>query len=153
LEIPPAGWEVKASIHDDLLPLLMDDRLDTAWTTARTKRTGDLLIVKFKQPRRLVRASLFLGSAPADFALDLKVETSSDGARWTAVPRAYSPGEFTLDLIHSPKNPVQQIYLKGRLVRFLKITRIGKDLDRSWSVSELKLFEPRRALAFGRPRN
>jgi hypothetical protein len=142
-EIPRSDWEVKASIRADLLPKLKDDRLDTAWTTARVKRTNDHLIVEFKQPRPLIKASLFLGQVPTDFAQDLKVETSSDGVSWQSAPRAYSPGEFTLNLIHSPKDPVQHLSLKGKLLRYLKITQIGDDPEWSWSVAELKLYEPR----------
>lgn len=142
-EIPRSDWEVKASIREDLLPKLKDDRLDTIWTTARVKKTDDFFIVEFKQPRPLVKASLFLGQVPTDFALDLKVETSSDGVSWQLAPHAYSPGEFTVNLIHSPKDTVQQLSLKGKSLRFLKITQIGDDPDWYWSVAELKLYEQR----------
>ena len=142
-EIPRSDWEVKANIRADLLPKLKDDRLDTIWTTARVKKTDDFLIVEFKQPRPLIKASLFLGQVPTDFALDLKVETSSDGVSWQLAPHAYSPGEFTVNLIHSPKDTVQQLSLKGKSLRFLKITQIGDDPDWYWSVAELKLYEQR----------
>ena len=107
------------------------------------KKTDDFLIVEFKQPRPLIKASLFLGQVPTDFALDLKVETSSDGVNWQLAPQAYSPGEFTVNLIRSPKDPVQHLSLKGKFLRFLKITQIGDDPDWVWSVAELRLYEPR----------
>ena len=137
--IPPEAWTVTANRNPSDLPLLMDDDLTTRWTTRRPKKTGDFLLVEFKEPERIDKVSLFMGDAEFDYAIRIRVESSLDGTQWRTFRRLYSPGEFTENLISSPLDLVQNIRLKGNKIKYLKIIQAGNDRALWWSVAELKI--------------
>lgn len=140
-EIPPSRWRVEAGLNEKLLPKINDGDLETRWDTARPKTRGDYLVVLFDDPVELAKISLFLGPYSKDFAIDLKVEASMDGVEWKRVNYDYSHGDFTLELIHSPRSPVQNIILRRGQYKYFKITQLGNQKGFWWSVAELKVFE------------
>lgn len=140
-EIPPSEWTVHSEIQPGLLPLLKDGNLKTRWTTEAPKSSGDYLLMRFRRPRSPVKIALFLGGHAYEYAVDLKVEAFLETKEWKRVNRFYSRGEFAENLVFSPLNPVQNIYLRDRETRLLKITHIGHDRHFWWSVAELKIFE------------
>lgn len=139
-EITPE-CEIKASTNDKRIPFLKDNNPKTRWTTGRGKKTGDFLLLEFEKPLILGKVSLHLGSFPYDFALDIRTETSLDGKEWKKIGRDYYPSEFLENLIYSPLEPIQNIYLRGRKLRYLKLTQIGDDRNYWWSVAELKIYK------------
>ncbi len=139
-EISPKAWTIESNRNQFHLSSLKDDDLSTVWSTSRTKRTGDFLVVEFDEPTRVRKASLFLGESLFDYALRIRVETSLDGKEWRTFRYSYSPGEFTKNLISSPLSLVQNIRLRGEKIRFLKIIQVGKDKNFWWSVAELKIY-------------
>jgi len=139
-EIPPEGWTIGSNRNQVHLSSLKDDDLNTVWSTRRTKRTGDFLVVEFDEPTRVEKASLFLGESLFDYALRIRVKTSLDGKEWHTFRHLYSPGEFTKNLVSSPLSLVQNIRLHGKMIRFLKIIQVGKDKKFWWSVAELKIY-------------
>jgi len=138
--ISPETWAITSNRNPTELPLLTDNDLNTIWSPRRTKKTGDFLLVEFKEPERVEKVSLFLGEAFFDYALRIRVETSLDGTVWRTFRNAYSPGEFTINLISSPLDLVQNIRLKARKIKYLKIIQAGNDRTFWWSVAELKIY-------------
>ncbi|OGD24522.1 MAG: hypothetical protein A2Y69_08070 [Candidatus Aminicenantes bacterium RBG_13_59_9] len=139
-KIPAGRWAAKASLSLGLLPQIKDNDLGTGWTTIRGRKTDDYLLIEFSQPERPTRVALQLGNKPYDFAQDLKVAVSEDGNIWEVARKCYSPGEFALDLVRSPRSPVQTIYLDPKPVRFIKIAQVGNNRSQPWSVAEIDIF-------------
>ncbi len=139
--IPPEAWTITSNRNPTHLPLLVDDDLSTMWSTRKAKKTGDFLLVEFKEPKRVEKVSLFLGDADFGYAIRIRVKTSSDGTRWRTFKHLYSPGEFAENLISSPLKLVQNIRLRGKKVKFLKIIQSGRDRTFWWSVAELKIYK------------
>lgn len=139
-EVSPKAWTVKASMNEELLRLMKDNNPATEWSTGEQKKTGDFILVEFNEPVRLAKASLHLGRFPLNYALNIKAETSIDGKKWKNIRKPYSPGEFTQNLIHSPLTPIQNIYLRDRKLRYLKIIQVGNSKDTCWSIAELKIY-------------
>lgn len=140
-EIPPTEWEIKASINERFLPFLKDNNPKTRWKTGRAKKTGDFLLVEFKEPLTLAKVSLHFESFPKDFALDIKTKISLDGKEWQEIRSSYSPLEFVKTLISSRPNFPQNVYLMGRKLKYLKLVHIGDSKKYWWSVAELKIYK------------
>ena len=143
-EISAADWEIRSCTNEKLVTFLKDNKIKTRWTTGRPKKTGDFLLLEFKEPMILAKVTLHLGRFPYDFALNMNTETSLDGKEWKKISRDYSPSEFVENLIYSPLELIQNIYLRGRKIRFLKLTQIGDDKNYWWSVAELKVYKKAR---------
>lgn len=141
VEIPPSEWEVKAGINEGLFSSLKDDNLETRWATGRPKKTGDFLILEIKEPVRLSKVSFHLGRFDRDYALDIETESSLNGKDWEKTGCLYFPFEFLECLFYSPRNPIQNIYLGEKILRFLKITHMGSDKTYWWSIAELKIYK------------
>ncbi|MBN1271705.1 MAG: discoidin domain-containing protein [Candidatus Aminicenantes bacterium] len=140
-EIPSSQWKVEASLNENLLHKINDGDLETRWDTGRAKNRGDFLVVHFDEPVELAKISLFLGRYNKDFAVDLKVEASLDGREWIRINENYSHGDFTLELIHTPRSPVQSLYLRRGTFKSFKIIQLGNVKGFWWSVAELKLYK------------
>ncbi|MFC2170262.1 hypothetical protein ACFLRM_06865 [Acidobacteriota bacterium] len=140
-EIPPVDWEIFASTREDFLPHLKDKNLQTRWSTGRAKKPKDFLLVCFKEPIGPTKISLHLGNFINDFAVDLRVDASIDGKKWSRINYDYSAGEFAKNLIYNPRTLVQNVYLKKRKVKYLKIIQLGSDKTFWWSVAELKIYK------------
>ncbi|MBN1272404.1 MAG: hypothetical protein JXB26_09040 [Candidatus Aminicenantes bacterium] len=144
-EISSSEWTVQTNAHPELLPFLKDGDMETRWTTQSAKKTGDYLLVRFRQPKNPVKISLFLGSHAYEYAVDIKVEAFTATKEWKRINRFYSRGELAENLVFSPLNPVQNIYLRDMRTGLLKITHIGHDKQFWWSVAELKIYEATRS--------
>lgn len=140
-EIAASEWETSASANEHQLPFLKDNNLETRWNSFGAKKTGDFILVEFKEPKEIAKISFHLGKYLSDFALDFILEGSADGKKWKRIKLDYSPGEFTKEMIYSPSNPIQKIYLREPNIRYLKIIHLGKDKTFWWSVAELKIYE------------
>jgi len=140
-EIPPTQWKMKASINERLLSFLKDNDPKTRWRNVSGKKTGDFLSIELKEPVQIAKVSLHNENFPDDFAMDIKAEASLDGKEWCKIPDAYSTGEFMKKLISSPRNKVQDVYLSGCKLKYLKLTHIGNSRKYLWSVAELKIYK------------
>lgn len=139
-KIPPNEWEIHSNINSQLLIFLTDHKSNTRWTPRR-KQDGDYLLVKFRKTSAPRKISLFMGKFPYDYALDMKVEISLNGKDWEIVPHGYSPVEFLDNLIHTPRDIKQNIYLEGKKIKYLKITQLGESQRKWWSVAEMKIYK------------
>jgi hypothetical protein len=143
-EIPNELWKLSSDLRMDLLPHLMDNDMNTRWTTGRKKTSGDYILVEFKKPQRVDRISLYQGNFTLDYALRIRVDVSSDGKEWRSYYRLFSPGEFVKNLIDSPLNLVQNVDLHGEEIKFLRIVQVGNDKTFWWSAVELKIYQKER---------
>ncbi len=140
-EVPPDLWKLSSNRRADLLPHLMDNDMSTRWTTERKKTSGDYILVEFKEPQRVDRISLYQGNFTLDYALRIRVDVSSDGKNWRSYHRLFSPGEFVKNLVYSPLNLVQNVYLTDEKIKFLRIVQVGNDKTFWWSAVELKIYQ------------
>jgi hypothetical protein len=138
--ISPESWTANSSQNSTDLPLLIDNDLSTMWSTRKPKNTGDYLLVEFEEPERVEKVSLFLGEAHICYGIRIHVETSLDGIVWERFRNAYSPGEFTKNLIFSPLDLVQNIRIEPKKIKYLKIIQAGNDDTFWWAVAEMKIY-------------
>lgn len=138
-ELKPTEWTATANRGTETISFLKDKDLKTKWNTRGPKKTGDFLLIEFERPVSAAWISLQLGSFFIDYALNLHAEISSDGTRWANIPRPYSAGEFTKDWINNPLEPIQNIYVEGDKIKYLKIIHIGDDKGSLWSVAEMEI--------------
>jgi hypothetical protein len=149
-EIHHDCWKLSSNRRPDLLGHLVDNIMETRWTSARKKTTGDYLLVEFKEPMGVDRVSLLLGRFILDYALRIRVDVSSDGEKWHSYHGLFSPGAFVKSLVSSPLDLVQNIDLPGEKIKFLKIVEVGNDENFWWSAVELKIFKKKEKSGEGR---
>jgi hypothetical protein len=142
LELSAPAWTVTARVNPELVPKLRDGLLETAWTTGRAKKSGDFINIILDKPRILDRIEIPLGTMVNDWAVNLQVNASLDGRRWRTLHPGYSAGEFALNLVENPRDPVQTIRFPRRRLRYLKIIQRGRDAHFFWSIPELRIFVP-----------
>jgi len=138
-KLNPTEWTANASTGAETISFLHDKDLKTRWKTRGPKQTGDFLLIEFERPVDTAWISLHLGRFFTDYALNLRAEISSDGTEWTNIPRPYSAGEFTKDWINNPLEPVQNIYVEGERIKYIKIIHFGNDKNSFWSVAEMEI--------------
>lgn len=138
-KLKPTEWTATASRGTETISFLKDKDLRTRWNTSGPKQTGDFLLIEFERPVSTAWISLHLGSFFNDYALNLHAEISSDGTEWANIPHPYSAGEFTKDWINNPLEPIQNIYVEGDKIKYLKIIHIGDDKGSLWSVAEMEI--------------
>jgi hypothetical protein len=138
-KLNPMEWTATASTGAETISFLKDKNLETRWKTTGPKKTGDLLLIEFKKPVSTARISLHLGNFTIDYALNLHAEISSDGEEWINIPRPYSAGEFTKDWINNPLEPIQNLFINGDKIKFVKVIHIGNDTGSLWSVAEMEI--------------
>ncbi|MCJ7581675.1 MAG: hypothetical protein MUP98_14210 [Candidatus Aminicenantes bacterium] len=138
-KLDPPEWTVTASKGAEKISFLYDENLDTKWDTNRPKKTEDFLLIEFKNPVSAARVALHLGKFQTEYALNLRAEISFDGLEWTNISRPYSAGEFTTDWIKKPLDPVQNVYVEGEKIKYIKIIHIGNDTSSLWSAAEMDI--------------
>lgn len=138
-KLDPTEWTTTDSRGIDTISFLKDKNLETRWNTRGPKQTGDFLLIEFKRPVHAAGISLHLGSFFTDYALNLRAEISSNGEEWTNISRPYSAGKFTKDWIKNPLEPVQNVYVEGEKIKYVKIIHMGNDKGSLWSVAEMEI--------------
>ncbi len=141
IELSPEEWNITSNVKPELLPLLKDGNLDTRWTTAALKKTGDCLTVEFKKLERIRQIRLYLEAYSRDYAVDLDVMAYSEGGWRKRAEPGYSAGLFVKNLVENPRQLVQTIDLDGEEVRSVQISQIGQDHLYHWSIAELRIFK------------
>jgi hypothetical protein len=144
--VPATQLTISSNINRSLLPLLIDGRLETRWSTDRYKRTGDFLLVESSQPLDYPIVSLSLGPSANDFAIDFNIEISTDGSQWQRIEDGYLMSEFLEKLFKSPTDIVQKISIRQKDVRYIKLTQVGNSDRFWWSVAELEISQAQSGL-------
>ena len=137
--VPVSQLTISSNINSNLLPLLKDGKLETRWSTDTYKRTGDYLLVESSQPLDHPMVSLSLGPSANDFAIDFKIEISTDGNQWQRIENGYLMSEFLDKLFKIPTDIVQKIYIRQKDVKYIKLTQVGNSDRFWWSVAELEI--------------
>lgn len=138
-ELSPDHWTVSSSARPDLLPRLKDGRLDTEWTSGRTKKRGEFIAIALDAPRAVDRIEIPSPNLILNWAVNLQVNISLDGRSWKVASPGYSPGDYTLDLVRRPRASAQVIRLRGRRIRCIKIIQKGRDPNYFWSIPEVRI--------------
>jgi len=139
-KIPETEWSIHSNKNEKELDRLRDGRLDTAWTTPGPQATNDFLQVEFHEPQNVGQVALRLDSFSQDYAVDLDVEVTEDGRNWEVLAGGYSAGEFAWTLTRQPGRPVQNLYLRGKTIKALRIVNMRDAPARPWSVAELEVY-------------
>ncbi|MCJ7612762.1 MAG: discoidin domain-containing protein, partial [Candidatus Aminicenantes bacterium] len=140
VELPPGRWAARADLQPELVPRLKDGRMDTVWTTGRSKQNEDFINIVLDEPRAVDRIEIPLGTFIYDWAVNIQINVSLDGNNWWIGYPGYSPGEFARDLVDRPYQSVQTIRLLGQKIRYLKIINVGRAHENYWSIPEIKIF-------------
>ncbi len=141
--IAPDGWAVTVS-HGARPHHLVDRDVATGWSTGAAQAPGQWLAVDFGRDEEVARLDLLATDwqeVPAGF----RVESSSDGRRWTTLVSAPGYwGPFFVSEFHPflrvRRGRVQAIFPPVR-ARFLRVVQTGTS-PYAWSARELLAYRP-----------
>lgn len=138
-EIPRGEWSVEASAGEPHLAI--DGDLKTRWTTGHPQRPSDFFMVDLGEIRSISRIVLELGPDLWDYPRGYRIESSIDGMVWKIVKQEKSASPSLRSIIERPKAVVFDMSFPPDRGRFIKITQIEKNLEKYWSIREIRLFE------------
>lgn len=131
--------EVAADVNGDMARLAIDGSLETRWNGG-LQRKGGFFQVDLGRPRTIHGLSLQLGRDRLDYPRAYAVEVSRDGISWHEVARQ-DKARIPLTAFLKPKELPFDIFFPPVEAKLIKITLIGEDLIRHWSIGELSLYE------------
>ena len=123
-----SAWKATASDAADKAAHAIDHQSKTLWSTKASQKTGQWLQVELPTESIVSGLRLDQSRAVADYPKSFKVEISMDGVKWTKVADANGLAGASEVCF----TPVQ--------VKFVKVTVVGAQKDKPWSVSELQLY-------------
>jgi hypothetical protein len=144
-ELPKAGIHISASDQTEDVGKMMDHRLDTGWSSGRTRRPGMWVRIDLGQSYPLGMIRLFNpGAQHGCYSLDFEIQASQDGIHWeTVVP------ESKMDLYYwdGPRiyywelNYRWECRLRPVKARFILIKNHEREERFPWNIGELYIFE------------
>jgi hypothetical protein len=142
-ELSRSGWRA-ASMTASGLGRLLDDRLDTAWTTRRPQAAGDRLRVSFPAATDVTAVALQSGAAFGEFPRNPVLELQDEGGGWSAPPPLDRPLERwrTLEALMSRpfEAPYVMRFAPRRAVGF-RVTLASEGMFTApWTVAELRAY-------------
>jgi hypothetical protein len=96
-----AGWTVAASSSDPASPVanMTDGDLATRWSSGAGQAPGSWVSIDLGAAQEFNQVVMDSGTSPGDYVRTYQVETSPDGATWTAIARGQgSTGEMVIPL-------------------------------------------------------
>jgi hypothetical protein len=135
---PLASVQVKggtATPEPGQVPLAMDQKMETGWSTGRGQQVDDTLTLETESVP-LAGIELWPGPRAQDFPMGLVVETSEDGRVWSpAWSGVTAPIRFATLLTQG--SPGTRITFTPRQGRFVRLTETVNESFRAWSIAEL----------------
>ncbi len=142
-EIPPAGWTATASLRPELAGHAIDRDAGTRWRT--TGRPADAWLQVDLGRVHPVAMVAWLPGSYQEVPLGFRLDTSTDGARWTVareVPAYYGPLYWAAG---HPMGRVRWGRVEARFpvrpARYVRLTHLGRDERFPWTVRELFVYE------------
>lgn len=142
-ELPRGGWRA-VSMTASGLGRLLDDRLDTAWTTRRPQAAGDRLRVSFAAPSDLTAVALQSGAAFGEFPRNPVLELQGENGEWFEPPPVDPPLERWRTIQALMSRPLEAPYVmrfaRQRAVGF-RVTLASEGMFTApWTVAEVRAY-------------
>jgi len=119
--------------------VLSDGDLEAIWTCA-PQDGSETITLTLASAVRLSGLRLTQGR-PVEFPRQLLIETSLDGAAWTAARRGDVVPEFVRAALAAPTLPVLELAIEPQEARFVRLRQVGHDPMAAWSLREVELLE------------
>ncbi|MCX6340327.1 MAG: discoidin domain-containing protein [Candidatus Aureabacteria bacterium] len=140
-EIKPAGdWKLTSTINQDLLPLIFDRNMATAWTAFHgcnlynNNNTVEVDMGKVLELSRMVLC--YRGFR--EFPRGVWAQVSEDGKSWDTIDVLPSYRDLVVTLINDPHKRELDMVFAPRRVRYIRLIQTLPSLW--WSISELRLY-------------
>jgi hypothetical protein len=141
----PRGTVAKVvRVSSSCLPaeVLSDGDLEAIWTCA-PQDGSETITLTLASAVRLSGLRLTQGR-PVEFPRQLLIETSLDGASWTAARRGDVVPEFVRAALAAPTLPVLELTVEPQEARFIRLRQVGHDPTAAWSLREVEVIEAAR---------
>jgi hypothetical protein len=123
-------WKVTASENGEAAGLVADGKSDTRWQTSGEQSNGQWIQVELPEEAIIGGIRLDQWKAQGDYPKAYKVEGSPDGKKWARIGQVNGlPG-------------ASEYYFGATKVKFVKITLVGAQKGKPWSIYELDLIQP-----------
>lgn len=118
-------------------PRAIDGSVKTRWSGGVQRSAADFTI-ELEQPGRVAQIVTDLGEFNADYPIRLRLEVSSDGARWETVYVGDTALHAYYAAVRHPKQVPVAYPINRDNVRFLRLTQLGWG-KRDWSIAEVRV--------------
>lgn len=125
-----------ASVDEQDVNAMLDGDLDSRWH-ARRQAGGETIVADLGRIDRPSALVMSLGVYASQYPRVLQVSTSMDGAHWETA-WVDDTALATYDAaVRSPRQLPVTVPLPRREARYIRLSQIGNDPDRGWSIVEL----------------
>jgi hypothetical protein len=142
-ELSREGWRAASTVASGLGRML-DDRLDTAWTTRRPQAAGDRLRITFGAPAELTAVALQSGPAFAEFPRNPVLELQDEAGDWsepTLVDRALERWRTVEALMTRPMDAAYVLRFAPRRATGLRVTLASEGMFTApWTIAEMRAY-------------
>lgn len=128
------AWKATASEAADKAALAIDNQSKTLWSTKVNQKTGQWLQVELPTASAISGVRLDQSKAATDNPKSFRVEVSMDGVKWTKAADANGLAGAS------------EVYFTSVQAKFVKLTVVGAQKDKPWSVCELQLYAAKPAV-------
>lgn len=130
-----------ASEQGSTLPLALDGRMDTRWTTAQRQTGSEWVEIAFDRSRDVAGLRLAMGTAVEDYPRRLVVESLAAGRAPVVVFEGSVLPELVEGLVRSRETTAIDLVLSPNRSEGLRLRQTGHSRARRWSIAELALWE------------
>ena len=129
---------VEASSNEKDIGAVLDGNLDSRWHTDHQAGHETIVIDlgKIERPSTIVMS---LGVYASQYPLTLQVSTSTDRAAWSVAWSGDTALEAYDAAVRAPREIPITISFAPRDARYLRLTQVGNDPRRGWSIVELEV--------------
>jgi F5/8 type C domain/Pectate lyase superfamily protein len=126
--LPTTGWRLKTKINPNDAALALDGNPSTRWTTGRTARSGDEVVVEMDDAHLISKVRVDSVASGSDYPRRFKLYLSTDGINW-GDPVASGRGEADL-----------RIGFKPQMAKFIRLVNLS-NMGGFWSIHEFQAAE------------
>jgi len=113
----------------------------TRWETNGAQRIGEMLTIDLGRVARPCAVTIGVGEFRRNYARLLMVDTSADGAQWTAAAAIRTASLTVQAALDDPKTVAYSVSLPSAPARFIRL-RIGEAAGDAWGVGEISVVGP-----------
>jgi hypothetical protein len=133
---------IHASTHAEIAQTMLDDRVETWWSTITPQSGGEELILDLGSAQLVAGVQMECGRAGFEFPRELEIDVSTDSAEWTGVWHGPTAGLSVGASMHDPVRPRLSISFDERTVRFVRLRQLGRHRSSPWTVSAIRVVGP-----------
>ena len=142
--LPIAGVAAGRAPHD--VKAMLDGDPGTSWSAGQSQSGDDTeaVTVDLGSARPVGAVELALGSDPAGYPRELRVESSLDGRSWAQAWQGRTAGRFLIAALEDPRRVAMRVQVDETPARYIRLRQLAADATSGWSIAELAVLGPRR---------